>query len=132
MLQRLWTLKTGNIIFCFSDEARKSGSQLQHPFMNGYISLEIFQKSSSIQQGFSLVGSPHFLYVEQFGAIYFFSIHNRINNIPPCSSVSKCSFQSRYLMMIDEAVRPTVADRAVWQEFSVIERNLKYLFHLLC
>lgn len=61
----------------------------------------------------------------------FFHPQLRINNIPACLCVGKCSLQSRYLTMIDEAVRPTVADRAVWQEFSVIERNLKYLFHLL-
>lgn len=63
--------------------------------------------------------------------LQFFHPQQRINNIPACPSVSKSSFQSRYTMMIDEAVGPTVAGRAAWQEFSVIERNLKYLFHLL-
>lgn len=38
--------------------------------------------------------------------------------------------QSREQRMIDEPVRPTVADRESWHKFSITERNLKYLFHL--
>jgi len=63
--------------------------------------------------------------------IPFFHPQQKINNIPACPSVGKFSFQSRYTMMIDEAVWLTVEGRAAWQEFSVTERNLKYLFHLL-
>lgn len=46
------------------------------------------------------------------------------------ASVSAALFQSREHRVIDEPVRPTVADRESWQKFSVAERNLKYLFHL--
>lgn len=56
----------------------------------------------------------------------------RMNNIPAQPTVGNFSLQSRCTMMIDESVVPTVVGRAAWQEFSVIERNLKYLFHLLC
>lgn len=61
----------------------------------------------------------------------FPSTEKRIKKIPTCLRVSKYSFWSRYQRMMDELVKPTVADRGSWQKFCVIERNLKYLFHLL-
>ena len=67
-----------------------------------------------------------------FGSMFSFSIHwKRIKKIPTCLCVSKYSFWSRYQRMMDELVKSTVAGRASWQKFCVIERYLKYLFHLL-
>lgn len=107
-------------------------SELSYNIHHGYTSWEILQKSPSIQIGF--VQKEVFLFFMSgilLRLLCFFHSEQRINNIPACPSVGKSSFQPRYTMMIDEAVGPTVAGRAAWQEFSVIERNLKYLFHLL-
>ena len=89
-------------------------------------------KLPTVQREFSLKVPLPFHVQDIFGSMFSFSIHwKRIKKIPTCLRVSQHSFWSRYQRMMDELVKPTVADRGSWQKFCVIERNLKYLFHLL-
>lgn len=106
-------------------------SDLVTAAINGLVVTNSIPKSAyDTKRIFSCGPLPSLFTCEIFLAV-FFSIHReRIKKIPACFCVSKGA-SVRDHRMIDEPVRPTVADAESWQKFSVTERNLKYLFHLL-
>ena len=69
-------------------------------------------KLPTVQREFSLRVSLLFHAQDIFGSIFPFSIHwKRIKKIPTCLRVNKYSYWSRYHRMMNELVKPTLANR---------------------
>lgn len=100
---------------------------------NGTLAINAFQKLPMIQREFSSKFPLPFHVWDIFGSFFFFfpPTERELRKFQHVLVSASALFQSRYQRMIDEPVKPTVADRESWQKFSVTERNLKYLFHLL-
>lgn len=92
-------------------------------------SLRTFQKVPGYKGDFHCGSLPSLFTCGIFLEV-FFSIHWRRIRNSQHASVSAL-FQSREHGVIDEPVRPTVADRESWQKLSVAERNQILISSLL-